>query len=119
MSRLVHPRMMERLERDFFTQSCAIQVAALTANSVGEEVEGWATVSGWEAIACRLMAVGGGERRTSSQKYLDSTHVIELSGDYAVIETQRAVVEEQAYEILLVEKSAEQALTRLVARLVR
>ena len=107
------------MERDFFAQSCAIQAVTQTQNSAGEVVNSWATVSGWNALPCRLMASGGGERRTSNQKYLDSTHAIELSGDYAVTELMQAVVDAQVYEILLVEKSAEQAITRLIARLVR
>jgi len=118
-SRLVHPRMMERLERDFFAQSCTIEEATTTRNVLGE-----VSLSGWEtkytAVPCHLAAAGGGERRTNQQVYLEATHTIALAGQYTDLNEQmRAVVDEQAYEILLAETDSEGAMTRLTCRIIR
>ncbi len=117
---LIHPRMMKALEKDFFSQSCAIQEAAKTQSTTGQEKKSWANVANWGAIPCRKAAAGGGERRSSNQVYLDATHTIVLSGVFeGLTEQHRAVVDSQAYDILVVEPDSEGISTRLTVRLVR
>lgn len=119
-SRLIHPRMMQTLERDFFLQRCTVQAGATSQGTTGQEKLTWATVSGCEAIPCRRASAGGGERRAANQIYLDATHTILLSGIYKnVNEKMRAVVDGQAYDILLVEFDGEEVMTRLTVRIVR
>lgn len=119
-SRLIHPRMMQVLEHDFFSNRCAIEEGTKSQSTTGQEKLTWATVIGCEAIPCRRASAGGGERRAANQIYLDATHTILLSGIYKnVNEKMRAVVDEQAYDILLVEFDGEEVMTRLTVRIVR
>lgn len=119
-SRLFHPRMMAALEPNFFAQICTIQSSTEAQDAAGQPQDNWADAPGLVGLACRVGGISGGERRTVSQKYLDATHQILISGHYsAILEKQRAVVDGQAYDILLPVPSPEQAVTKLVVRLVR
>jgi hypothetical protein len=123
-SRLVHPEMLRRLERDFFPQTCTIQQAASTLDEYGQELADddeskWAVVTGLEALACRVAPATGGTHRTAKLTVTDCTHVIVLAGKYPVITTQmRAVVDDQAYMIRLPSLDAEGITTRLEVNLV-
>lgn len=119
-SRLIHPRMMRMLERDFFPQICTIEESTETQSTTGQPKQAWAAIPALTALECRVGEVSGGERRSSNQIYLDATNIILLAGDYpGITEKQRAVVDGQVYDILLARRSAEEAVTRLVARVVR
>lgn len=127
MSRLVHPRMMEALMRDFFTQSCVLKEPVKSRDSVGEELRTYAPHQGCEAIPCRVGPAGGrvgpaggGERRTDRYAYLDVTHRIVLVGLFPfVTEEWIAEVNGQEYEILLVTGDGEGVMTRLETRIAR
>ena len=107
------------LTRDFFPQLCSIQQATYAPNSSGERVATWADVDGLSEIACKVGNTAGGERRTSNELYLDATNVIILAGYFDnITEIMRAVVDEQAYDILLVNSNSEKAVMRLVTRIV-
>lgn len=119
-SRIVHPRMMATLERDFFTQSCALKKPTKSQNAVGEETATFAVQPGCDAIPCRVSSASGGERRTNNYVYLDATHKIVLVGQFQELsEEWIAEVDGQEYQILLVVRDAEGAMTRLECRIVR
>lgn len=120
MSRLIHPRMMDSLTRDFFPHVCRIDAKTVTQDASGHETPTWQAVSGWEEIACRKAPLSGNEQRTGNQTYLEATEKIILVGQYAGMnETMRAVVDGQAYDILVVEPDSEGVNTRLMVRLSR
>ncbi len=118
-SRLIHPRLLQTLDRDFFPQDCAIQAPGITRDTAGGEIRSYSTVAGMESIPCRVAPAGGGERRSAQQVFLDSTHTILLAGQFRSLTTaMRAVVNGQAYDILLPEPDSEGATTRLTCRIV-
>lgn len=119
-SRLVHPQLMQTLQRDFFKQSCRIEQAAKSQNTTGQETKTWSAVPGWESIPCRKTPAGGGERRTQQGVYLDATHTIVLATALNGLTTaMRAVVDGKAYDILLVEPDSEGITMRLTCRIVQ
>ncbi|MFZ5856779.1 MAG: hypothetical protein ACOYZ6_08110 [Chloroflexota bacterium] len=119
-SRIVHPRMMEYLRRDFFTQSCALKQPTKAQDTTGAETVAHDVKPGYEVIPCRVGAAGGGERRGNNYTYLDATHRILLDGQFQdVTEEWIAEVDGQEYQILLVAKDAEGVMTRLECRIVR
>lgn len=120
-SRLVHPRMMAALEQDFFPQSAALKPPVKSRNTAGEEVVTHpAPRAGYEAVPCRVGPADGGERRMTQQTYLDATHRIVLSGQFPdLAEEWKAEVDSQEYDVLLVTADPEDAMTRLMARIVR
>jgi len=120
VSRLIHPRMMEQLERDFFPQLCALKQPVKTQSSTGKEIVNYEVRPGYEALPCRVAPASGGERRGERFTHLDATHAIALPGQFQdVTEEWIAVVDEQKYEILLVGKDAEGVMTHLDARIAR
>lgn len=120
MSRIVHPRMMEYLRRDFFTQSCALKQPTKSQDTTGAETVFFAVRTGYEAIPCRVGTAGGGERRGNNYTYLDATHRILLDGQFQdVTEEWIAEVDGQEYQILLAATDPEGVMTRLECRVVR
>jgi hypothetical protein len=111
--------MMDYLERDFFTQSCALKMRSTTQDAeTNEATNTYAVVH--DDVPCRVAAPSGGERRMMNGTVAEMTHRIVVSGDYSdVDETWIATVDEQDYEILLVGRTAEQVLTRLDCRILR
>lgn len=119
-SRLIHPRLMQTLERDFFAQACTIRQPVKSSNAIGGEVRSFSDLPGHNGLACHVAPAQGGERRTEQQVYLDATHVIMLSAAYPKItEEMQAVVDGVTYDILLATLDSQKVLTELVARLVR
>lgn len=119
-SRLVHPKLVETLKRDFFNRRGTIQQATDTQSTTGQVKKTWADVPGMLSIPCRIAAAGGGERRFQNQAFLDATNTAILSGSFDVNEKMRFVDEDGvAYDILLVEKDSEEITTRLTLRTVR
>jgi len=123
-SRLVHPNMLRRLQRDFFPQTCCIQQASESLDEFGQALADddeskWTPVTGLEVIPCRVAPATGGRRRTPEMTVTNATHLIALAGHYPTITTKmRAVVDDQAYTILLPFHDAEGAMTRLTVQLV-
>jgi len=119
MSRFIHPTLTSVLA-DFFPQGCTIQQASISQDAAGAEIRAYADVIGLVDVACRVAPAQGGERNTAEMTYLDATHRIVLAGSYPQItEAMRAVVDGQAYDILLSALDAEGAITRLSVKLVR
>ena len=115
----IDPRMINRLVA-FFSQRCTIEAPVKTQDSFGAIPGSFATVTGWQAIPCRVAPVGGGEQRTALQTFVDATHVIELMGIFnGISEEMQAVVGGVHYDILLVEVTPEATITRLQARIIR
>jgi hypothetical protein len=115
----IDPRMIARLE-PFFSQRCTIEAPVKTPDSFGSISETFTTVTGWEAIPCRVAPVGGGEQRTNQQVYVDATHTIELMGIFnGISEEMQAIVNSVHYDIVLVEVTPEATITRLQARIIR
>lgn len=120
ISRIVHPRMMEALTRDFFTQICTLKEPNKSQNSVGEEIVTYTTRSGYEAIACRVGQAGGSERRTALMTFLNATHIIVLAGQYPdVTEEWQPEVDGQTYDILRVDPDQQGAMTSLFVRTIQ
>jgi hypothetical protein len=125
MTNLIHPRLLEKLEKDFFPQRCALKEPAKTQDSAGQEITTHSVHVGYESIPCRVGAAGGGQRRGNQQIYLEATHRIVLSGDYQELpdgwlegEEWIAEVDGVEYKILMVGRSAEKTTTRLETRIV-
>lgn len=123
MTRLVHPAMLDRLERDFFPQRCRIEQASETLDEYGQPLaeddeSQWTAVLGMETIPCRMAPATGGKRRTAQMTVTDATHVIVLAGNFAIMSKMRAVVDDQAYGILLPSHDAEGVTTKLMVKLV-
>lgn len=120
MSRLVHPHLMQTLERDFFPQQCTIREPVKSRNAIGGEQRVYQDFPGHNGLACHVAPAQGGERRTEQQVYLDSTHVIMLNAAYPnITEEMQAVVDGLAYDILLATLDSQKVLTELIVRLVR
>jgi hypothetical protein len=119
-SRLIHPRLMQNLRRDFFPQLCTIRQPIEARNPTGEDVPAWEDKPACVSIPCRVAIGNGGERRTSEMTNYNATHTILLAGAFPGIdEKMQAVVDGQIYEIALAGTSAEGAMTRLLTRIVR
>lgn len=117
--------MLATLQTDFFPQACTIQAAEDGQDAYGQPLSddgvtgGWEDVDGLEDLPCRLAPATGGKRRTAEAAYLNATHVIQIAGQYPAITTKmRAVVDSQAYAVLLVSHDAEGAMTRLTVQIV-
>ena len=110
---------MESLQRDFFTQSCALEKPTKTQDAdTNEEIITFAIQH--DGIPCRVGLSRGGERRLSDGTYLDATHRIVLTDQFNdLTEEWIAVVDEQEYQILLVTPDAEKIMTRLECRVLR
>lgn len=125
MTNLIHPRMLEKLEKNFFPQRCALKQPTKTQDSAGQEIRTYSVHEGYEAIPCRVGAAGGGQRRGNQMTYLEATHRIVLSGQYPELpekwlegEEWVAEVDGVEYTILMVGKSTEEVTTRLETRIV-
>lgn len=119
-SRLIHPKMMSTLERDFFPQRCALKRPVKSQSTTGKETITYEVKPGYEALPCRIAPAGGGERRVSQYNYLDATHAIAMPGQFQdVNEEWIAVVDGAQYQILLVGKDAEGVMTHLETRIVK
>ena len=120
VSRIVHPRMMKVLEKDFFPQLCTLKEPVKSRDSSGEEIRTYVVRAGYEELPCRVAPAGGSERRGNQFTHLDATHAIALPGQFAdLTEEWIAVVDDQEYQILNVGKDAEGVMTHLETRVVR
>lgn len=125
MTNLVHPRLLQKLEKNFFPQRCALKAPATSQDSTGQEIHTHSVHSGYDDIPCRVGAAGGGQRRGNQQTYLEATHRIVLAGQYPDLpeawregEEWLAEVDGVEYTILMVATSAEETTTRLETRIV-
>lgn len=122
-SRLIHPRMTEILERDFFPQRCALLEPVKSQSTTGKEKVAYVVKAGYEELPCRVAPATGGERRGNNYTHLDTTHAIAVPGTYDdVTEEWVAEVDGVTYQILKPGKAsrdAEGVMTHFEARFVR
>lgn len=104
---------------DFYPSTVTIQEATEGQGSYGEETLSWADKTGHVDLSCRLAPSGGREVKKADQTYVVATHVIAIAGSYPTIaEKDRAVIEGQNYDILLVENDGQERSTRLMVEVV-
>lgn len=125
MTNLIHPRLLQKLEKDFFPQSCALKAPTTSQDGAGQEIHTHSVHPGYGDIPCRVGAAGGGQRRGNQQTYLEATHRIVLAGQYPDLpeawregEEWIAEVDGVEYTILMVATSAEETTTRLETRII-
>ena len=116
---LTDPRMMEQLA-DFFPQTCTIQVATETQNSVGDVIFAWADYAGHVDLPCRITAAGGSENRRPNITYSIDNFIVLLRDYYDTITNKMCVKNGSTYyNILLVEHDAQDEMTRLTVEIVK
>ena len=116
---LTDPRMLEQLA-DFFPQTCTIQVATETQNSVGDVIFAWADYAGHVDLPCRITAAGGSENRRPNMTYSIDNFIVLLSDYYDTITNKMRVKNGSTYyNILLVEHDAQNEMTRLTTEIVK
>lgn len=117
-SRLIHPRLMQALQRDFFPQMCTLNEPVKGANPLGEVTR---TFTPKYTAACRVGMAGGTEQRTPQQTYLEETFVILVQGQFHDLTEEWSVsVDGTDYNIILpVTANPEGVLTRLTVRIIR
>ncbi len=116
-----HPRLLSSLGF-VFPDVCTIQEKPNpeAQDAAGQPVEVWTDVIGHEAIACRLMASGGSERRSPNQIIAQSSHVILLAGAYPTIAARmRVKVRTLEFDILLAETDGNHVMTKLICEVNR
>ena len=122
-SRLIHPKMMKVLEKDFFQQRCALKKPVKSQSTTGKEKVSYTAQAGYEALPCRVAPAGGGERRGDHFTHLDTTHAIAVPGVFDdVTEEWVLEVDGVTYQILRPGKAsrdAEGAMTHFETRFVR
>lgn len=125
MATIIHSRMLTKLQKDFFPQSCALKEPSKAQDTAGQEIVVHSVHTGYEDIPCRVGAAGGGQRRGNQQVYLEATHRIVLAGQYPDLpdawregEEWVAEVDGVEYTILMVATSPEETTTRLETRIV-
>lgn len=112
---LVHPLMLTTLGSDFFPADVAIQAATESQASDGQVTRTWADVSGLDELDGRLgPASEAQERRLPGLVVVGVTHVLALAGYYGSITTaHRAVVDDDAFNVLAVRHDGNSASTWL------
>ena len=118
VSRLVDPRLMSSLARDFFPQLADLQEPTKSQNTTGEESQSFATTHA--DVECRVSPAKGSERRRQNLKYAEVTHTVLLQGQFSdVTEEWQVVVDGVTYDIQVPELDAEGIMTSLFCRIVR
>lgn len=117
---LVHPSWLTRLAPTFFASTATVQRATMTQSATGAQVASWAALSGHEGLRCRIAPAKADERRSQSQVYAEYSHTVVLAGYYpTVTELDRVVVDGSTYEVVGVQVDGNDAVTRLLVRVVR
>ncbi len=118
MSDLIHPGLLAELG-DFFPDTCTIQTLSEEPDSSGELQPVWTDFADHVDIPCSVSPAGGDEVRTDVQTYAVATHAISLQGHYpAITAAMRAIIDGEAYDILLPEHSGYGLNTVLKCRVV-
>jgi head-tail adaptor len=116
---IIHPRLLAALGNKVYPQTCDIQVFAESQNSIGQVIKDWSTKTDedetdYSAIRCRFAPASGQEVKGNAESYAVATHRIALRGHYPlIIETERAVIAGQAYDIQAVEHDGQRQTTYL------
>lgn len=129
-SGLVHPLMTAALRGNFLRSRCTIwQLSANVQNSLGERQRTWPDdyeqLTGHAVIPCAEAPLEGTtgeltERRQSDATYDQARKNVLLDAEYPLVEVQMvAVIDNVAYDILGVQKSAVGGVTSMVVELIR
>ena len=114
---LIDPHMLDQLA-DFFPQTCTIQVATETLNSVGDVTLAWTDYA--VDLPCRITAAGGSENRRPNMTYSIDNFIVLLRDYYDTITNEMRVKNGSTYyNILLVEHDAQSEMTRLTVEIVK
>lgn len=113
---IFHSKLFDRLD-GFLPQVVTVQANAPTRDSAGQPIASWTDVTGLANLSGRISPVmGQGEIRRADDTIVIATHVVYLGGDRAITEAHRLMVDGLAYDVLLVQKNAERALTQVKVR---
>ncbi|HOR32906.1 MAG TPA: head-tail adaptor protein [Syntrophales bacterium] len=116
MQGIVDPRLMGALE-SHFPDRCTIQYLSETVDADGQVVKTW--TDRHTDVPCNVMPLKGREIRGPNQTYVVANTSIALQGHYAdIVESDRAIVGDTTYDILLVEQILD-TMTRLSCEAVR
>lgn len=116
---IVHPRMMEALQPNFYPSVCTIQDLNATRDSVGQLIPNPTDLAAHIDLPCRIAPRSTREVRTENQIYVNATHHVALNGYYPDIdEVMTAVVDGVAYDIEGVEHDGNRKTSRLFVRLI-
>lgn len=115
---IIHPGMLAALP-NHYPATCTIQAKTVTQSATGAPTATWANVGGLVALRCRIAPATANEVRAATGVYAEYTHTIDLAGNYAAVETQRAIVAGVAYDIIGVQHDGQGISTKLLVRLVR
>jgi len=116
MQGIVDPRLMGALE-SHFPDRCTIQYLSETVDADGQVVKTW--TDRHTDVPCNVMPLKGREIRGPNQTYVVANTSIALQGHYAdIVESDRAIVGDTTYDILLVEQILD-TMTRLSCEVVR
>lgn len=114
---LVHPRLLERLQSQFYPSVGETRQAVVTRNEYGEETREWIVLPGHDAKPCRVSPRHSREARTAEQVYATATHHIALAGYYPGIGPEmQEIVDGAVYDIEGVEFDGQSKTTRLYVR---
>jgi len=114
---LTDSRMLDQLA-DFFPQTCTIQVATETQNSVGDVIQSWSDYA--VDLPCRIVAAGGSENRRPNITYSIDNFIVLLRDYYDTITNKMRVKNGSTYyNILLPEHDAQNEMTRLTVEIVK
>ena len=116
MRSIVDPRLMGALE-SHFPDRCTVQYLTETVDADGQVVKTW--TDRYTDVPCNVMPLKGREIRGPNQTYVVANTSIALQGHYTnIVESDRAIVGDTAYDILLVEQILG-SMTRLSCEVVR
>lgn len=117
--RLISPQLLNAIDH-FFPQRCTIQDRVSVRDDHGQPRAHWVSIPQLSDIPCRIAPSGGQEIKRPDQTYVVSTHNIALKGRYTgITEEMRAVIDGQAYDILLVQNDSQNVITWLKVEIVR
>lgn len=117
---IVHPRLMERVQPNFYPSLCTIQTTSTEQDEYGQEIGTVASLEGHTDIPCRIAPViADSERRTPQQVYVEGRFNVALNGYYpAIQEDMVAEVDGTSYGIEFVGHDGNHTMTHLIVRLV-
>ena len=116
MQGIVDPRLMGALE-SHFPDRCTVQYLTETVDADGQVVKTW--TDRHTDVPCNVMPLKGREIRGPNQTYVVAKTSIALQGHYTnIVGSDRAIVGDTAYDILLVEQILG-SMTRLSCEVVR
>lgn len=103
---------MRNLFRQMLPDECVIQRRTVASDGGGGSTESW---SDHLTAPCRIAPIGGGEDgQAASRVSEETTHLVTLPAYTDVIEVDRIVIGDQAFDVTLVRKRGTWELSRRV-----